>query len=330
MTVSTAASRCLAAAIGIAFVLGAALPAAAQSGPVQLLKKRQPDRAVPASPEPASTEPGSRAPSGVTVRRLGTVSPDSVGVLGRDQGGLGSGMWADLERPRIVALLKALPENLASPALRDLQRRLLLTTATVPGGDGGPSILEIRAAKLAALGDMDSVQQLVAAAPDRDGNELLDRLVAEAALVSADPLGACANADLFVSSYASEFWQRLDIYCRIRQQDRNGAMLGLDLLREKTGQSTFLRAAEASLAGAGQPSFQEPGFDILDVAMLIFGGYGLPADTVPTLPAAALGALALADTVPTDIRLVAAERGVAAGTVSADTLQTIYGFAGFS
>lgn len=330
MTVSTAASRCLAGAVAVAFILGAALPAAAQSGPVQLLKKRQPDRAVPAAQEPAATDPGTRAPSGVTVRRLGLVSPESVGVLGRDQGGIGSGMWADLERPRIVALLKALPENLSSPALRDLQRRLLLTTATVPSGDGGPSILEIRAAKLAALGDMDSVQQLIAAAPERDGNEPLDRLLVEAALVSSEPQSACINADLYATSYASEFWQRLDVYCRIRQQDRNGAMLGLDLLREKTGLSAFLRTAEAALAGANQPSYEETSYDILDIATMILGGYGPPADAVHGLPAAALGALALADTVPTDIRLVAAERGVAASTVSTDTLRAIYSFVGFS
>ncbi|MEQ8710010.1 MAG: hypothetical protein RIC36_13540 [Rhodospirillales bacterium] len=328
MTVSTAIRRSLLAAVAVALLGVFPVPADAQSGPVQLLKKRQPDRATPPAPVTRDAEPGTRAPSGVTVRRLGVVSTESVGVLTSGQGGLGSNMWGNLERSRVVALLDALPDQLASPALRDLQQRLLLTAATIPAGEGR-SVLELRALKLAALGDLESVEQLVGSAPDRQGNEVLDRLVAEAALMSSDPMTACSNAGYINRQYRSGFWQRLDIYCRIRQQDRNGAMLGLDLLRESSGTAPFLLAAEAALAGADQPKIQADDLDVLDVAMLIAGGYGPPDEAIESIPTSTLLSLAFADTVPTETRLLAAERGVAAGVVEADTLRSIYQFVGF-
>lgn len=328
MTVSTAIKRSLLAALTASLLGMFHVPAHAQSGPVQLLKKRQPDRATPPGPAVEQPQPGSRAPSGVTVRRLGVVSAESVGVLTSGQGGLGSGMWGNLDRSRVAALLEALPDQLASPALRDLQQRLLLTAATIPSGEGR-SILELRALKLAALGDLESVERLVGSAPDRQGNEVLDRLMAEAALMSSDPMTACASAGYVNQQYNTGFWQRLDIYCRIRQQDRNGAMLGLDLLRESSGTAPFLLAAEATLAAASQPSIQADGLDVLDVAMLIAGGYGPPPEAIETIPTSTLLSLAFADTVPTEIRLLAAERGVAAGVVEADTLRSIYQFVGF-
>jgi hypothetical protein len=329
MIASTAARFLPAAALAAALSVALTGLASAQSGPVQLLKKRQPDRATPPPVEqPSSARPEMRAPSGVTVRRLGVVDPESVGIITSSQGGLGAGMWGMTSRARIIALLESLPDRHVSPALRDLQSRLLLTTATVPSGEGG-SILEVRAQKLAALGDMESVERLVRAAPDANNNEVLERLLAETALVSPDPQTACANAENQANRYGGRFWQRLDIYCRIGLQDRAGAMLGLDVLRESVGVTAFLKAAEAHLAGASQPDIRETDLDILDVVMLIAGGYGLPPEAVENLPTAVLPALAMADAVPMDVRLLAAERAVAAGVLDPAGLQRIYGFIGF-
>ena len=104
-------------------------------------------------PDRKSEEGGAETPAarsveratirGIEVNRLAELSPDSVGVLGPDNGGFGLDMWKGTEREVVARLLPRLPGEIRSRGLRDLARRLLLSIATPPASAAGLSIAEL-------------------------------------------------------------------------------------------------------------------------------------------------------------------------------------------
>ncbi|HSY86253.1 MAG TPA: hypothetical protein VLA85_06750, partial [Verrucomicrobiae bacterium] len=106
-------------------------------------------------PLPASAAPGSDAAGtgAVEVGNLGDVTPDYAGTLEEGAGGFPMDMWKDTDRVLVERLLPRLPPALTSPAMRDLERRLLLTNAEAPAGKGtGVNLFAARADRLASLG----------------------------------------------------------------------------------------------------------------------------------------------------------------------------------
>ena len=73
--------------------------------------------------------------SGVQVGALGDATPDYAGTLEEGGGGFPMDMWKGTDRALVERLLPKLPPALGSPAMRDLERRLLLTNAESPEGN---------------------------------------------------------------------------------------------------------------------------------------------------------------------------------------------------
>ncbi|MDA0702516.1 MAG: hypothetical protein O3A96_04650, partial [Proteobacteria bacterium] len=101
--------------------------AQAQGTPKPLVPQNiLPDEAAKPSARPGS--PGDATAGGaISVDVLEAVGPDSAGTLNDRNGGLGGDMWAGSDRTLVEALLIRLPTAAASPAMRDMMRRLLLT-----------------------------------------------------------------------------------------------------------------------------------------------------------------------------------------------------------
>ncbi|MGE5476094.1 MAG: hypothetical protein ACM3Q1_05530 [Bacteroidales bacterium] len=270
--------------------------------------------------EPADPNRGAR----VEVNDLKAPNAEAIGALDQAHGGFAPTLWAGT--PAVVArkLIPLLPGAPSSMVVRDLERRLLLTAATPPDGavEGDrPSLVELRAERLAALGDSDGVVHLSAAAQQSVAGPLVARSRLEAQLLNGNLTGACADAPKDGSQ------PKLAVLCNFAAGKTLEGNLGLDLLHErKEADKGFVAAAEV-LAGLPPPPADKIKLDEatpLHVAAFAAAKLPLPADAVAKATPAVARAVALSPATPFDVRLAAAERAEAAGLLPAEALRKLY------
>ena len=184
--------------------------------------------------DPATTQPGGPAPVRIEVDQLRRISPDSVGTLTAGEGGFGIDMWTGTGRRVIETLLPRLPVRTTSRAMRDLMRRLLLSTATAPpGGENAGRLVAMRLDALAALGDVAGTDALIKAAPSRGISEDLLRAEADLLFVTNDNARACPLVAGQIKDDVSTYWQKAFIFCQSLAGEHAKASLGVSLLREE-------------------------------------------------------------------------------------------------
>ena len=92
---------------------------------------------VPDQTSVTSVRPKSEG-AAIEVNRLSEIAPESLGVLGLEDGGFGIDMWRGTPRGVIEAFLQRLPPRISSRGMRDLVRRLLLSVAPPPAAKPPP------------------------------------------------------------------------------------------------------------------------------------------------------------------------------------------------
>ncbi|MFC5355921.1 hypothetical protein [Azospirillum himalayense] len=340
-------------------LMGAATPALAQavpSGPPIRLFPPPETMAVPdvgagagrvlddplASPGPSAAPlpliPSDRAPSfdvvptvappsAIAVETLGPLDPDGAGPLS-GAAGLGGDPWRGIPRAEVLALLPELPTLTPSPAVKELQRRLLLSRGSPAAAPGEPEPARrfgaLRVEKLAAMGDPRGGADLAALLPEAmAADEAAARALTDAELL-AGPLD-CAAATERARPFSSPYWQRVELFCRLRAGRIGGGMptetgaapagddLAFDMLREQPGgDPDFLRVAEA-MAGGPAPrlrSLKDP--SPLTLAALRALQAGLPPDVLSLTDPARLAAVASNNGTDPATRVTAAERAAVA------------------
>jgi hypothetical protein len=289
------------------------------------LPRQQPEAGVETAPPPASTSPSS-SESLIQVDTLYSVDPDSAGTLSETDGGFGAGMWEGTRRNVVESLLPRLPVNTASPAMRDLMRRLLLSNAASPRGDsrmGG--LIALRAQLLAAMGDLDDVKGLIAVVPQRGGNEGLARVEANAHFLANDFARACALAVEQIADHDSPFWQKAFNFCQALDGDHDKAALGAAMLQELGEDDPVFFALMDAFTGSRLPileSLPEP--TPLHLAMARAAKVALPLDVIASSRPAVLGTIAVSPYIAIDLRLDTAERAHAAKALHVDRLRELY------
>jgi len=288
-----------------------------------------PDARMPDAP--AQNGATALAPSGVQVETLGALPVDTGGTLHAGNGGFDGDLWQGTPRALVEGLIPRLPDRMASGALRDLARRLLLSQAAAPAGDGpagpegqGRGLAGLRLERLALLGDAASSQALAEALPAA----LEDGTAAEAwmavHLLAGDPAPACAKAPDLLRRFPSATFQKYQIVCQILAGQMEAAILGIDLLREMDGQDdVFFRLAEAAVAGQKQPVKGVVSPTSAQLALIRASGRGLPADVTVAAPAE-LAAVAMSAETPVAARLAAAEKAAALGALPERHLLAVY------
>ncbi len=310
--------------ISAALVLVAALsaPAAAQ--------QPAPGAPVPLGPPPARSKsppagdatPGSR----VKVDKLGAVDANSVGLIGEDKGGLGLELWRGTARTEAAALLTALPAPLAAGAMRELERRLLVTTAAAPHGEApGASLLALRVEKLMALGAVHDAVELVRAARADAVGERLARAEVEGLFLSNDNSGACAAARGGDGKLKGLYWQQAVAYCLSLAGETEKASMIADLLREQDAKAppAFFALMDA-LGGdrrATVATLDDPSG--LALSMMRATSRKLPDSLAASERPAILRTVALSPNADLAVRLAAAERAAALGALAPGELAEI-------
>lgn len=302
-------ARCL-LALGIGVLLAAAPP-----------------RASAGSLAAAAAAPiGAQAQARVDSDRLAEVSIDTTGGLTIAEGALPPDMWRDTPRSLVESLLPRLPVATSSPATRALMRRLLLSAAALPPGEGEQGrLLEERAWQLWRMSDADGLFRLVAAVPADARSSRLMRLDTEMQLLTGDIDGACRTAQTQIADDPDVFWQMVLGFCQALRGAADETALTLALLAERDVDLGSYKALLGVVSGTGSaavPRLPDP--TPLDLAMLRAAGKSPQPDAADTAELPMLAAIARSEMFAEPLRLAAAERAVAAGVSPAEQLLALY------
>ena len=310
-------------------------------GPPTLLVPRENADLAPGEVAPA-TAAGLTAPAreataqprfgiqGIVVNPLEEIDPDSIGILGSESGGFGADMWRGSSRAAIERLLPRLPGVMASPAMRSLAQRLLLSSAEAPRRRGGSerkqvgSLLAQRVERLAALGNVEGLNGLLKVVPQRLDDESLARARVEGLLLAGDAPGACEQVRGRIATHHDKtYWRKALVFCQIHSGEVDQAMLGVGLMREQglSDDPTFYSLVDAYTgAEVAEVTVAEP----LHLAMLDAVPQSVRPDLTEGASPGILVGLARSPAAELDQRALAGERAAALGMLSAEALTVLY------
>ncbi|MBI1213168.1 MAG: hypothetical protein GC190_17015 [Alphaproteobacteria bacterium] len=276
------------------------------------------------------TQPGQPNGPAVTVTGLGRVDPSGAGLMAPSDGGLQPDLWRGSTRVTIENDIAALPNAPNSPAMQTLMRRLLLTSAAPPSGNGrsDESLLALRLNKLVANGWTAEAAALAPSAP-RDDSAARQAL-AEAMLLQGQGVAACGQPTAIRQSSNDPYWLKMRAFCYLLTGDMQSAQLTIDVMHERQIEddaffalaSQMTDKTEAKIASLPNPSG-------LHVALAHLAGARLPVSIVDSgwVPSYRLFAAATSDH---ELQLAAAERAAAAGLIQIDQLRAAYDSEQFS
>jgi hypothetical protein len=283
-------------------------------------------------PEPREAAAEGDSASGVEVDQLDEMSLETLGVLDTDSGALGADMWSGTPRRRVEALLPRVPGELDAPVLRDLARRLLLSPAVAPerrhAEGGSRDLLALRVDRLAAIGAIDGLMQLIDALPRGTSSPGVLRHRVTAHLLRHERVSACKAVRAAVRETDGAFWQKALALCQFADGEVAQADLTVRLLREQAEaeHAGFTALYDAASAGADRlPDGLPDALDPLQLGLILAGDLPFPDNRLTGLSAGALAALATAEDGPLTLRTRAAERAAALDALPVATLGQLYG-----
>ncbi len=314
------ADRLVAGLAAAAFALTLSLDGVRGEGPIRL---------VPPEPAAGGTPPAAPSVdvrSGIEAQSLAGPNPESVGLLAAGSGGFGADLWDGSGRATVVRLIDRLPTDSASPALRDLMRRLLLTAARAPRGrPGDGDFVGARVRAALRLGDAAAAIALLDLRGDGDDP---DRAEAEALLLGGQAPRACALAAERTAGPAFDpGWQKLLAFCQFLAGEPDKAAFTVSLLREDAADDpAFFALVDALSAGdpaapAGLPDNARP----VHLAMARMAGLRLPERLADHADPGVLRLIAEDAGMTLPARLDAAEKAEAAGALPTARLRSLYG-----
>ena len=144
---------------------------------------------------------------GIEIRKLDNDGSAATGPLTPTQGGLGLDLWAGTTADRVADLMNSLPSDIQSPALRELARRMLLSSAEPPSllplqasaepqtpTASADDLLRLRAERLYAMGEFEGLNALLELFSERRDDQTLRRLRVDGLLLAGDWEAACRPA----------------------------------------------------------------------------------------------------------------------------------------
>ncbi len=323
-------SKC---AVAVVLAMAWALPLAAQeTAPLDIVPLPAPDlieiettTGVPVAAEPAAGSDGD-ADVEVEVGMVKAPDPEAVGLMEAADGGFAFDMWAGSDRRLVERLLVRLPVGVTSRTVNSLARRLLLSAAAPPQGPAAANLLALRIERLAAMGDGMSVNHLMRATPADLDDTTLAQTRLDALLLTADFVGACAQARELIRQDDLPYWEKVLIFCQALNANHAAASFGVELLRERgVDDDPALEVLLATMAGADNVVLHSlPNPTALHLAMLRTARLAVPENAINNADPAISRAIALTATVPLDLRLRAAERAEALGSLPTETLAELY------
>ena len=293
------------------------------------------------SPSLAVSPSATARPSGVLQTQWDT---DAVGVLKPGNGGVALDAWRKVTRAEAdVALRRSLKNNLASPALKEAWRVLMLTAAAppvMPERGVGTSWLSVRSEVLEKLGLHEAAWSLWRdVAVDDMGDDPASLMAwVKARMLAGEGEAACAVAKTQAAQAADGTeWAPMMAVCQLVGQGANAAAVHLSLQvvepTLKARNPTLLRVLQAVTDGRTVGSLPSGAvrIDALGGAVLAHYPALMGAAIMPQVPDLALRRVVASEALPAEMRGQAAlalagqtgalaDAGAAWQAVSATTL----------
>ena len=270
----------------------------------------------------------------VIIDDLPNNKPAWIGNLSFEDGGLGWTMWQGTDVAFAKILLEELPVNAPSPAMRNLAKRLLISEAYQPNKkeeeglraispNGQPleileqdgKFLSLRFSKLASLGAKSELYELSKSVAIE---EMVGELAKEsiyARLLSGETDKVCNEVIEFSKRTNETYWRKALIVCQLILGERDAALLSLELLlAELNSEDNFSELIYALADESSQIEFDEKSI-YFKILIAVLPGEQLDKHRLNLEPAG-LSVVAQNTNLSWDIRMLAAEKAVLAGSLS--------------
>ena len=257
-----------------------------------------------------------------------------IGNLGKKDGGLGLEMWKGTDSTFALTILKLLPVNAPSPAMRNLAKRLLLSDAFQPSKkeekglqaispSGKPIISEdqeatflpLRFAKLASLGAKNELIELGNLVPTEDMLGVLAKEAIYARLLSGETNKVCDEVIELAKRTNESYWRKALIVCQLILGNRDDALLSLELLlAELDSEDKFSKLIYTLADETNQIEFDKNSI-YFKILIAVLPGKQLDKHRL-NLDPSGLSVVAKNSNLSWKIRMLAAEKAVLAGSLS--------------
>ncbi len=257
---------------------------------------------------------------------LKDIDANTVGTLAEDDGGLSYKMWEGSERDLIKKYLKDLPINLESNLAIDLMKKVLLSSADIPGSDKEIDLILIRINKLLQLGDFDNAKSLIDLVSDKNNEEIL--------IKQTEINLSLNNFDLVCSDIENKrndfkenfFWRKVEIFCQILNNQLNKANLSLSLLKEDNNfnDNKFLKIIDSLVYKEEIDNKDLDDLNLLNLAMTRVANINLKEDYVLKNNPLLLSMIYRMPNAPIKLRIEAIERSKKLINLPIETIEEIY------
>jgi hypothetical protein len=244
-----------------------------------------------------------------------------TGFLTEKTGGMPADSWSGTTLATAKRLVSALPAAPRSRALRDLQFDVMVSLLTPPAADGSPlpSLFARKVDRLAAMGEGESLNEMVRSAGDYD-DPAVATTVTNAMMMAGERDGACAVADRH--TLLEPFARRAQVACMLAKGDTDGALHAAAALR---GSDPSLAALVEVAAGVRPPVAAPPGpADGPAMVLLYLAHLAPPTSLLSTTQPPLIRALVGQPALPMATRIDIAERGEALAIIEATRLADLY------
>jgi hypothetical protein len=243
-----------------------------------------------------------------------------TGFLTARTGGMPADSWNGTTLATAKRLMSAVPAAPRSRALRDLQFRVMVSELTPPAPDGSPppSLFARKVDRLAAMGEGESLNEMVRAAGGY-ADPAIASIVVNALMMAGEREGACSIARNHALS--QPFARRANIACKLAAGDNAGALAEAAPLR---GSDAAFAALVEVAAGGLPPSAPPVQLDGPAMIMLNLAHVPPPPAALRSTQPPMIRALVGHRTLPIATRLDIAERGEALAIVEATRLGDLY------
>ena len=263
---------------------------------------------------------------GIKSIELKNIDPNTIGVLSNKEG-LGYEMWKGSERKFVEKYLALLPINKESNVAIDLTKKLLLTSANTPSGEGENNLFTIRIKKLLELGDLENTKLLIDSLSDYEKNEEIQKIEIEINLSFNNFDLVCSSIDEKIKKYKSDiYWKKIQIFCQILNDEIHKANLGLSLIKEHENfnDDIFLNIVDSLIYKEEIDISQYADIDLLNLTMTRIGKIILSDDlSFPNDPLF-LSMLYRMPNVPIETRIRALEQSQKLISIPEDIIQEMY------
>jgi hypothetical protein len=244
-----------------------------------------------------------------------------TGFLSASTGGMPADAWAGTSLGTAKRLVSALPAAPRSRALRDVQFKVMVSQLNPPAPDGSPppSLFARKVDRLAAMGEAESLNEMVRSASGY-ADPAIAAVVVNSMMMAGEKDGACAIARSH--PLAEPFKRRADVACMVAAGDNAGAMEAAAALRGNDPQ--LVKLVEIATGGlppsaAAPAQLDGPAMVMLDLAFV-----QPPASALRTTQPPLMRSLVAHRTLPMPMRLEIAERGEALAIIEATKLGDLY------